>query len=146
MKMTNRTPIVLYDDHDIDERILVVAISEARGFSVKTAKFARNALKLVSTEGFDVVIIYYNLSDMTGSQLAQEIRAVEPSVRIILLSGRPHLPAEELAYVDVHIVNRSLLDTAIETIVELLQSPNLTPEPAAQDRSSSTCSCSSSPA
>jgi CheY-like chemotaxis protein len=128
--MTNRTPIALYVDHDIDQRVLVAAILEARGFSVRTAKSAPNALELVSTEGFDVVIIYYKLPDITGPQLAEEIRAVEPSVRIILLSGRPRLPAGELAYVDAHIVNRSLLDITFEFIGDLLQSPNQTPEPA----------------
>jgi CheY-like chemotaxis protein len=128
--MTNRTPIALYVDHDLDQRILVAAILEARGLSVRTAKSALNALELVSTEGFDVVMIYYKLPDMTGSQLAEEIRAVKPSVRIILLSGQPRLPAGGLAYVDVHIVNRSLLDIAFEFIGDLLQSPNLTPEPA----------------
>jgi CheY-like chemotaxis protein len=128
--MTNRTPIALYVDHDIDQRILIAAILQARGFSVRTAKSALNALQRVSTESFDVVIIYYKLPDMTGSQLAEEIRAVEPSVRIILLSGQPRLPGGELAYVDVHIVNRSLLDTTIKISGDLLQSPNLTPEPA----------------
>ena len=94
----------------------------------RTAKSALNALELVSTEGFDVVIIYYKLPDMTGSQLAEEIRGVEPSVRIILLSGRPRLPVGKLANVDDHIVSRSLLDAAIKIICDLLQSPNLTPE------------------
>jgi DNA-binding NtrC family response regulator len=130
-EMTNRTPMVLYVDHDIDERILVAAILEARGFSVRTAKSALNAMELVSMQGFDVVMIDYTLPDMTGAQLAQEIRAVGSSARIILLSGRPHLPAREMAYVDVHIVKGSLLDITVETVRGLLQSPNLTSEPAA---------------
>jgi DNA-binding NtrC family response regulator len=128
--MTNRTPTVLYVDHDIDERILVAAILGARGFSVRTAKSALNAIELVSMQGFDVVMIDYSLPDMTGAQLAQEIRAVEPQARVILLSGRPHLPAGELAYIDVHIVKGSLLDVTIETIRALLQDPNLIPGPA----------------
>ena len=65
---------------------------------------------------------------MTGAQLAQEIRAVEPSVRIIVFSGRVHL-AGELAYVDVHIVKGSHLDNIVETIRGLLELPNLSPEP-----------------
>ena len=128
---TNRTPTVLYVDHDIDERILVAAILGARGFSVRTAKSALNAMELVSTQGFDVVMVDYNLPDITGAQLAQEIRAVEPAARVILLSVRPHLPARELAYVDVHILKGSLFDTIIETIYDLLHSPTLTPESAA---------------
>jgi len=127
--MTNYS--ILYVDHETDQRIFLAAILEYRGFRVKTAKHALDALELIVTERFDVVIVDYELPDMTGAQLAQEIRAVEPSARVILFSGRGHLPAGELAYVDVHIVKGSLLDTIVETIRGLLELPNLTPEPAA---------------
>src|SRR6202045_1197017 len=129
--MTNCNPIALYVDQDIDEWSLVAAILENRGFSLRTSKSALNAMELVSKQGFDVVIIDDNLPGMTGVQLAQEIRAVEPSATIILLPGRPQVPATEVAFVDVHIVKGSLLDTLIETVQDLLRSPNLTPERAA---------------
>jgi|HubBroStandDraft_6_1064221.scaffolds.fasta_scaffold228868_2 CheY-like chemotaxis protein len=129
--MTNYNPIALYVAHDIDDWSLVAAILENRGFSLRTSKSALNAMELVSKQGFDVVIIDDNLPGMTGVQLAQEIRAVEPSATIILLPGRPQVPATEVAFVDVHIVKGSLLDTLIETVQDLLRSPNLTPERAA---------------
>ena len=129
--MTNCKPIALYVDHDIDEWSLVAAILENRGFSLRTSKSALNAMELVSKQGFDVVIIDDNLPEMTGVQLAQEIRAVEPSATIILLPGRPHVLATEVAFVDLHIVKHSLLDTIIGTVHDLLRSPNLTPERAA---------------
>ena len=75
------------------------------------------------------MIVDYELPDMTGAQLAQEIRAVEPSARVILFSGRAHLPAGELAYVDVHIVKGSLLDNLVETIRGLMELPTLSPGP-----------------
>ena len=130
-ELTNCNPIALYVDHDIDEWSLVAAILENRGFSLRTSKSALNAMELVSKQGFDVVIIDDNLPEMTGVQLAQEIRAVEPLATIILLPGRPHVLATEVAFVDVHIVKGSLLDTLIETVQDLLRSPNLTPERAA---------------
>jgi two-component system, cell cycle sensor histidine kinase and response regulator CckA len=130
-EMTNCNPIALYVDYEIDEWSLVAAILEHRGFSLRTSKSALNAMELVSKQGFDVVIIDDNLPEMTGVQLAQEIRAVEPSATIILLPGRPHVLATEVAFVDVHIVKGSLLDTLIETVQDLLRSPNLTPERAA---------------
>jgi DNA-binding NtrC family response regulator len=129
--MTKYSPTILYVDDETDQRLFLAAILEYRGFRVKTAKRAVDALQLIATEHFAVVIVDYELPDMTGAQLAQEIRAVEPSARVILFSGRAHLPAGELAYVDVHIVKGSLLDTIVETIRGLLQSPNLTPETAA---------------
>ena len=126
--MTNYS--ILYVDHETDQRIFLAAVLEYRGFRVRTARHALDALELIVTERFDVVIVDYELPDMTGAQLAQEIRAVEPSARVILFSGRAHLPAGELAYVDVHIVKGSLLDTIVDTIRGLLELPNLTPEPA----------------
>jgi DNA-binding NtrC family response regulator len=108
--------MVLYVDYDIGERMLVAATLQARGFRVRSAESALDAMDLVSTQSFDVVIIDYDLPDMTGPKLAQTIRAVEPSVRVILFSVRPHLPAEELACVDVHIVKGSAIDQLTEVI------------------------------
>jgi len=129
--MTNDSPRILYINTETGQRIVLVALLEHRGFRVSTAKRALDVLHLIATEHSPVVIVDYELPDMTGAQLTQQIRAVEPSARIILFSGRPNLPAGELAFVDVHIVKGSLLDTIIEIIHGLLQSPNLTPEPAA---------------
>src|ERR1700680_1187772 len=119
--MTNYS--ILYVDHETDQRIFLAAVLEYRGFRVRTARHALDALELIVTERFDVVIVDYELPDMTGAQLAQEIRAVEPSARVILFSGRAHLPPGELAYVDVHIVKGSLLDDIVETIRGLLELP-----------------------
>jgi DNA-binding NtrC family response regulator len=129
--MTKYSQTILYVDDETEQRIFLAALLEYRGFRVRTAKRALDALELIATLHFEVVIVDYDLPDMTGAQLAQEIRALEPSARVILFSGRAHLPAGELAYVDVHIVKGSLRDTIIETIRGLLQSPKLTPEPAA---------------
>lgn len=129
--MTKYSPTILYVDDESDQRLFLAAILEYRGFRVKTAKRALDAVQLIATEHFEVVIVDYELPDMTGAQLAQEIRGIDLSARVILFSGRAHLPAGELTYVDVHIVKDSLLDTIVDTIRGLLRSPNLTPETAA---------------
>jgi CheY-like chemotaxis protein len=121
--MTNYSPTILYIDDESDQRIFLAALLEYRGFHVTTARRALDGLELILTEQFDVVIVDYELPDMTGAQLAQEIRALDPSARIILFSGRTHLPAGELTYVDVHIVQGSLVDDIFETIRGLLELP-----------------------
>jgi CheY-like chemotaxis protein len=121
--MSNYSPTILYIDDEADQRIFQTALLEYRGFRVRTAGCALDALELIATERFDVVIIDYDLPEMTGAQLAQEIRAFEPSARVILFSGRAHLPAGELTYVDVHITKGSLLDNIIENIRGLLELP-----------------------
>ena len=127
--MSNYSPTILYIDDEADQRIFLAAVLEYRGFHVTTARRALDALELIATEQFDVVIVDYDLPDMTGGQLAHEIRGVEPAARVILFSRRAHLPAGELAYVDVHIVKGSLVDNIVETIHELLELPNLSAEP-----------------
>jgi len=129
--MTNDSTTILYVDDETDQRLFLAAMLEYRGFHVSTAKSALDALQLIATDQFHIVILGYELPDMTGAQLAQEIRAVKPSARVILFSGPGHLAAGELAYVDVHIVKGSPLDTIVETIRGLLQPQNLTPYPAA---------------
>ena len=121
--MTNYSPTILYIDDESDQRIFLAALLQYRGFRVRTARCALDAFELMVTERFDAVIVDYDLPDMTGAQLAQEIRAFEPSARVILFSVRAHLPPGELTYVDVHIVKASLLDNIIETIQGLLELP-----------------------
>jgi DNA-binding NarL/FixJ family response regulator len=71
-------------------------------------------------QGFAVVVIDYDLPDMTGAKLAQNIRAVEPSARVILFSVRPHLPAEEPAYVNVHVAKGSAMYLLTDVISDLI--------------------------
>jgi CheY-like chemotaxis protein len=130
--MSNYSPTILYiiiprpfstSMMRLTNEFFLTALLEYRGFRVRTAGCALDALEIIATERFDVVIIDYDLPEMTGAQLAQEIRAFEPSARVMLFSGRAHLPAGELTYVDVHITKGSLLDNIIETIRGLLELP-----------------------
>src|SRR5258707_216320 len=56
---------------------------------------------------------------MNATQLACEMRAVEPNAAIILLSGRDHLPAGELIYFDAPVVQGSPIDELVSTIYRL---------------------------
>jgi CheY-like chemotaxis protein len=121
--MTDYSLSILYVDDESDQRIFLAALLEYRGFRLRTARRALDALELMAMERFDLVIVDYELPDMTGAQLAHEIRAIEPSARVILFSGRAHLPAGELTYVDVHIARGSLLNNIFEAIDGLLELP-----------------------
>jgi len=102
--------------------MLLVTDLEHCGFRARAAECAFDALELMAREPSDVVILDYDLPDMTGAQLAQEIRATKPLAQILLLSVRTHLPAGELVYVNVFVVKGSYLDTFID-IMECLVEP-----------------------
>ena len=119
-------PVVLCVDDDAQQRMLLCAVLEHFGFHVMTAKSALDALEIAQWLPFDVALLDYELPDMTGAQLAQEIRAVEPTAAVILVSGHPHLPAGELTYVDASIAKGSPISELINTIHSLTGSPQWT--------------------
>lgn len=117
--MTDNLPTVLCVDDDAQQRMLLRAVLEHFGFHVMAAKSALDGLGIAKWLPFDVALLDYELPDMSGAQLAHEIRAVEPNAAIILLSGYPHLRAGELIYVDAHIVKGSPIGELIDTIHNL---------------------------
>jgi CheY-like chemotaxis protein len=123
VKVKNTFPTILYAEHSALRRLRLAADLERAGFLVRTAECAIDALELTASCAFDVMILDYELLDMTGAQLAQEIRALEPGAQILLLSRRSHLPAGELVYVDFHAVKGLPLDALIEIVKNLLETP-----------------------
>lgn len=118
--MADISPLLLYVEDDRQQRMLLAAVLEQAGFRVRTAGCARDAVELAAQETFDAVIVDYDLPDMTGAQLAQEIRAFEPSAKIVLLTGWPDLPPGELVYIDIHVVKGSLTEKLIEVVYTLM--------------------------
>ena len=51
--MTNYSPTILYIDDESDQRIVLAALLEYRGFRVRTARRALDALELIVTERFE---------------------------------------------------------------------------------------------
>jgi CheY-like chemotaxis protein len=115
-------PTVLYVDHNSEQRIRFAEDLETAGFFVRTAECAFEALDLAVRYKFDAMIFTYELPDMTGAQLAQQIRMLDPGARILLLSQRWHLPAKELIDVDFHAVMDLPLNVLIEIVETLLES------------------------
>jgi CheY-like chemotaxis protein len=131
VEVNNTFPTILYAEHSAPGRLRLAADLERAGFLVRTAECAIEALELTARYAFDVMILDYELLDMTGAQLAQEIRALEPGAQILLLSRHSHLPAGELVYVDFHAVKGLPLDALIEIVKSLLGSPTQSPQSAA---------------
>lgn len=120
------SPLLLYVEDDFQQRMLLSEILGQAGFRVFSAPCAQQGLELAARRGFDAVVVDYDLPDMTGAQLAQEIRAFEPSAKNVLLSGRPELPPGELVYIDIHVVKGSLTEKLIETIYSLIDAQKFT--------------------
>ncbi len=89
-----RRRILVVDD---DPLVLasVVAMLEDEGHIVADAPSGAKALDALREEEFDVVVTDQAMPDMTGIELARNIRRTWPTLPIILASGYPNLPASE---------------------------------------------------
>jgi CheY-like chemotaxis protein len=63
------------------------AILEELGHRITTAGNGEDALEHISKVKFDLVITDYRMPRMSGVELIRKIRAVTPTVPVILLSG-----------------------------------------------------------
>lgn len=76
----------------IDDHMAGVAlrkpILESRGYSVLTATTAQEGLAMISGKQVEAVILDYQLPDMEGAALVQQIRAIDSTLPVVVLSRR----------------------------------------------------------
>jgi DNA-binding NtrC family response regulator len=73
-----------------DEKDFLKSTSKAldrRGFEVKTAENANDALNLLEGESFDVAVLDVRMPGMPGDQLFREIKRKRPGLPMIILTG-----------------------------------------------------------
>lgn len=78
--------ILLIED-DLSYQKLITSFLSKQGFEVVTCEHKKNALKLLETESFDLVITDYWLPDGTGLEVLQFITSHLPALRVIFISN-----------------------------------------------------------
>jgi DNA-binding NtrC family response regulator len=81
-----RTSILVVDD-DADMREWVKEELEHEGFVVETAAGGRAGVERVKAGGIDVVVTDVKMPDLDGLDLLREVREVEPSPFVIVVTG-----------------------------------------------------------
>lgn len=79
--------VLIVDDDEAIVRLLV-RLLEGAGYSVLTARDGQEAVKLLYP-GISLVIADINMPNMGGLELLKVLRAQEPNVPFLLLSGMP---------------------------------------------------------
>lgn len=82
-----KTILVVDDERNFLE--LLTGSLGKRGFEVKTASNGIEALKLVEIESFDLALLDIRMGPMNGIQLLGEIKARQPDIKVIMMSGYP---------------------------------------------------------
>ena len=78
--------VLIIDDDDIFAQTLALALTR-RGYRASSVNDGAAALALAETQPFDAVILDLRLGAESGLHLIEPLRARQPSLRILLLTG-----------------------------------------------------------
>jgi len=78
--------ILLVDDDEVLRERLAQAI-RARGYEVRTAGSAEEALREVARESPEMAVLDLKMPGMSGLDLLKELRTQDPSTRVLMLTG-----------------------------------------------------------
>ena len=85
--LSNPRPRVLSIDDDEDSRAMLVTLLGLAFIDAKAVPSAAQALSLVETEHFDLVMLDAWLPEIDGFELCRRLRAFDPHIPIIFFSG-----------------------------------------------------------
>ena len=84
---------VLLIDDEKDFLDIMAERMGARGMDISTTTSAENALEMIQTESYDVVIMDFLMPEMDGFRALKLFKATRPDVQIILLTA--NVPEEK---------------------------------------------------
>lgn len=100
MQKEGKTITVLCVD---DEQTALQSVLESEGYRVLVAKSGSQGIAIFNSEAINAVVLDYWMTDMSGLQVAREIRKLNRLVPIIILSAYIELLDESLGLADVWI-------------------------------------------
>ena len=84
--MSRGASIMVIDDEPL-MRMTVQDALAAEGFGVMTAETGRKGIDLFKNKHVDVLITDLRLPDMDGIEILKEVKAVNPAIQVILITG-----------------------------------------------------------
>jgi CheY-like chemotaxis protein len=114
-----RSVIVLCVDDDIILSLLQAAL-EAQGMGFLAANNGRDALEVAAEYRPDGVILDHYLPDMTGGELAAEIKRICPDTKIIMFSALPELPPDAVGFLDAFVYKSEGVRPLLLTLQRML--------------------------
>ncbi len=89
----SKTAILCVDDEDIP-RTLRKVILQKQGYEVVTASTGKEALAILATRHFDLVLTDQIMPGMMGTELTRHIKYAMPDMPVVIISGVIELPAD----------------------------------------------------
>ena len=102
-EMETKTATILCIDDEQTALQLRQTLLESAGYRVLASKSGANGIRTFKSEPVHAVVLDYWMADMNGLQVAREIRKLNSSVPIVILSAYGELLDESLGIADVWI-------------------------------------------
>lgn len=80
-------PRILVCDDEEDIRQLIRQMLERQGFEAAEAKNGSQALEMLQSQTFELLLLDFQMPNMSGLELLEAIRPVRPSLKVIMISG-----------------------------------------------------------
>jgi CheY-like chemotaxis protein len=113
-------PLILCIDDEALGLQIRKAVLERAGYRVMTATDGATGLAAFAEERVDAVVLDYFMPEMSGGEVAAEMRRRRPEVPILLLSAYINLPLEVLGMVDCTILKGDGPEILLTKVQELL--------------------------
>jgi CheY-like chemotaxis protein len=110
--------ILCVDDEEIP-RTLRKLILQKQGYQVVTAASGAEALEALKGVNISLVLSDQMMPGMTGTELTKTIKAVDPRMPVILISGVNEIPADA-SYADQFISKVGGPELLFKTVAEAL--------------------------
>ncbi len=101
--METKTATILCIDDEQTALQLRQTLLESAGYKVLASKSGAQGIRAFKSEPVHAVVLDYWMADMNGLQVAREIRKLNSSVPIVILSAYGELLDESLGIADVWI-------------------------------------------
>jgi len=102
-EMETKTATILCIDDEQTALQLRQTLLESAGYKVLASKSGAQGIRAFKSEPVHAVVLDYWMADMNGLQVAREIRKLNSSVPIVILSAYGELLDESLGIADVWI-------------------------------------------
>lgn len=119
--------ILYVDDSKDDCELLRIMLTE-NGYAVKTVPSSTEALQLIRNNLFDLCLSDLSLSEGTGIELLEKVRAINPFIPLIICSADVRESTQEEALqagADAFFTKPVDFDLLMKTIAQFLKDPRL---------------------
>lgn len=113
----NRTILCIDDDRGALDYHR--ALLERSGYLVLTTSSARRGVEIARTCGISLVLVDYNMPEMTGDEVADAIKRLKPTVPVLIVSSDDEIPKAALGRADGFVSKDDVIHLLVPTVILL---------------------------